>query len=631
MLQFIRDRVTGVVAFFILGLLAVPFMFFGIDSYIRDVPQDVVAQVGESEITINDFQAEFARYRTQLRQQQGDAYDDLAANSPQARREFLEGMIEQRLLANHAEELGLIVSPEALFEVVRNIPAFQINGQFDPEIYRQRIQASGQTLSSFERDLARDLLTRALPGAVSASVAPTEADVDRLLAVQMQEREVAVVRVASTPFIEPDSIDSERIQSYYDDNTDQFMRPEQVTVEYIELDTGEMVADAEIEEEVLRERYEAVQGRFMTPERRRAAHILITENDERDAEQARQLAEELKARIESGESFAELAAEYSDDPGSAEQGGDLGWIEPDVMMPEFEDALYSMETGEVSDPVETEFGWHLIRLDEIEPPRGQTFAEARDEIAAEIREERADDLFVEQSERLVDLVYADPTGLDAVAEDLGLELETAGPYSRFSAEGVLAEPEVLQATFSDLVLIDRQASEPIEIDRNHAVVVRVTDYQPAEPRPLEAVSDEIRNRLAREAARDAAREYAASLVERARQEGQGLSEVAEAEELEYTERRVSRRDFDVGADLLQGIFRLPVPGDEPSYEIVDAGGGWAVVRLDEVVPGNPAEADEARRSSARQQIVFSRAGREVRGLLEWLRANTEITVAEERI
>lgn len=632
MLQAIRDRVTGVVAFIILGLLAVPFLFFGVDSYIRDVPQDVIAEVGDSTITITEFQREFGIYRRQLQAQQGEAYNDLEVNRPERRREFLEGLIDQRLLANYANELGLTVSPATLLEVIRGVPAFQINGRFDPEIYRQRLQAGGETAQSFERKLREDMLLQEIPAAITGSSFVSDSDVDDWLRVQQQQRDVALVAIDSAPYLDPDSIDEAAIAAFYDENASQFMRPEEISVEYIELDTNAMMVDEALDEDELRDRYEAVKGRFITPEERRAAHILITTAGARSADEAAELAASLRERIAAGEDFAALAAEFSDDPVSAEQGGDLGWLEPGIIDDAFDEALFAMNVGELSEPVQSEFGWHVIRLDEVREPRGQSFEEARMQIEDELRAERAEELYFDLSERLIDLVYADPTGLDAIAEDLGLALQTAGPFTRFSATGPLADPQVLDAAFSEMVLVERQASEPIEIGDNHAIVVRVTDHQPPTPRPLEAVSAEIRDRLAREAAQEAARAYGASLIERLQTGETGLAELAEAESLEVQERTATRRDFDLGGAVLDGLFRMPVPADGAvSYELIDRGQGWTLAALSAVTPGDPSDADDAQRNGARQQLQFASTGREVQGLLAWLRANTEITVVDERL
>jgi len=632
MLQMIRDRVTGVVAIFILGLLAVPFLFFGVEGYITSVPQDAVAKVGDSEITINEFQAEFGRYRAQLRQQQGDAYNELEVNRPEARREFLDGMIDQRLLIEHATKMGMAISPNTIAEMIRNVPAFQLNGRFDPELYRQTLTASGQSPARFERELARDLLVQQLPRAVTASSVVTEADVDRWLTTQMQQRSVAWVTIPAADFRDEIEITEQQVESFYQDNQSQFMRPERISVEYIELDTRELAETMEVDEQELLQRYEATLERFMTPERRRAAHVLITPDTAGGDDQARELAESLVARIADGEDFAALAEEFSDDPVSAAEGGDLGWIEPGVMMAEFESALYELTPGEVSEPVRTEFGWHLIKLIDVEAPRGQSFEEAREEIAAEVREERADELYIELTDRLIDMIYADPTGLEAIARDLGLELQQAGPFSRFSAGGVIGRPVVLEEAFSDLVLVERQTSEPIEIERNHAVVLRVTEHHRAEPRSLEDVSDEIRQRISREASREAARERGEQLLALVRELGEGLAAVAESQELELSEQEITRRNFELGSQVLNEIFRLPEPADgEPVLDLIGRGNDWLLVELRSVTPGDPALADEAQRQSARQQITFSRTSREFEGLLEWLRANTDIRVVADRL
>lgn len=632
MLQAIRDRVTGVVAFIILGLLAVPFLFFGVDSYTRDVPQDVIAEVGDQTITITEFQTEFSRYRAQLRNQLGENYNDLEVNRPERRREYLEQMIDQRLLAGYAQELGLTISPATLLEVIRGVPAFQINGQFDQEIYRQRLQASGQSVQRFEQELRRDLLLQELPAAVSGSSFVSDSDVDDWLRIQQQERDVALMEIDSAPYRDPEAVSDDAIAEYYEANTSQFMRPEEITVEYVELDTQAMTSTEALEEDELRARYEAVKARFITAEERRAAHILITAGNERSEAEAEALATDVRERLAAGEAFETLAEEVSEDPVSAVDGGDLGWLEPGIIDDAFDEVLFAMEPGTISDPVQSEFGWHVIRLDDVREPRGQTFEEARDEIAEELRAERAEELYFELSERLVDLVYADPTGLEAIAEDLGLELQTAGPYSRFSAEGVLAEPAVLEAAFSDLVLVERQASEPVEVGDSHAVVVRVTEHQPSMPRELELVSNEIRQRLARDAAQEAAREYGEALIERVRSGGEALAEVAEAESLELQERTVTRRDFDLSGAVREGIFRMAEPTDgETRYELIDRGQGWTLAALSGATPGDPSGADEAQRSNARQQLRFAWTGREVQGLLAWLRANTEINVADERL
>ncbi|GAB4173452.1 MAG: peptidyl-prolyl cis-trans isomerase [Wenzhouxiangellaceae bacterium] len=630
MLQAIRDRVTGIVAIIILGLLAIPFVFFGIDGYFRAVPQDAVAIVGDSEITVTEFQSEFSRYRAQLRAQMGDVYDELAANRPEARREFLERLIDRQLLENLAEDLKLDVAPSTVAEIIQSIPAFQVDGRFDPGYYRQRLQAIGQSPREFETGIIRDLMVQSVPAAVSSSTPVTDAEVDRWLTLFLETRSVRLLRVAGSPLVDRDAVTEEEIQAWYEQNREQYMLPERVTVEYLLLDANRMVESLEIDEKTLKDRYEAVRDRFMTPERRHASHILIT-TEQRSEEEAEALIRALASRIASGESFAELAREYSEDPVSAVKGGDLGWIEPGVMMPAFEEALFAMQPGTVSEPVKTEFGWHLIRLEEIEAPRGQSFEEARAQIAEEVRQERAEELFVEMTDRLVDMIYADPTGLEAIGADLDLPVTTVGPFSRENPPELLADSRVLETIFSDLVLIERQSSEPIEIGPNRAVVVRVVDQIPPAPRALDDVREEIRDRIALDKAREQARARAEAMLAEVRA-GASLDSVAEAQALTVESREVTRRSFDLPADVIEGIFRMPLPGEgEASHAVLDAGMDWLVVALEQVSPGDPAAAQEIQRESARQQIRLVRSAQEYQGLMQWLRDHVEIRVIEERL
>ena len=633
MLQAIRERVTGIVAIFVLGLLAVPFLFFGVESYIRAVPQDAVATVGDDEISTSEFQTSFARYRANLRDQLGDDYDAIATNQPVVRREHLEEMIDQLLLRQHAEKMGLQVSDGMLFRIISEIPNFQMDGQFNPEIYRQVLRGGGHTPRSFERDLREDIMTSLLPSSVSQSAIVTEAEIDRLLTLQQEKRQVRVVTVPYDDFVDDVVISDEDLEAFYQDNLDDFMTTEQVRIAYVELDARDLTEGLELSEDELRRRYEAARERYLTPEARRASHVLIESNEERTPEQARALAAEIRQRVLDGEDFAELAAEYSDDPGSRDMGGDLGWIEPEDMVRPFEDELYSLaEAGDVSEPLETRFGWHIIRLDEIRPPEGMSFEEAREEILAEHVERESESLFIEMSERLIDLVFADDSTLEPIAFDLGLEIQTSDAFSRSGGEGIAAHRQIVEEAFSDTVLLDGVISDPIEIDRNHSVVIKLDEHFPSEPRPLTEVEEEIRERLLRQRAADAARERAQELAALSGDQGEALYEVAEQAGYEVEEIEAAGRfDFQLGRDFVADLFRLPRPVDQPSVHVLSRGRDYSVVRLESVTLGDPTTASEMERMGARQQIRFTRMSSEVEGLLEHLRDRTQIRVVEERL
>ncbi len=633
MLQAIRERVTGVVAIFILGLLAIPFLFFGVESYIGGgVPQDAVATVGDDEISTSEFQTSFARFRAELRQEQGDAYDEIATNQPVVRRQHLEEMIDERLLRQHAESMGLSISATMLRDIIAQIPAFQIDGRFDPELYRQALRGSGRTPRGFERELREDLMVRMLPTSVSFSTIVTEAEIDRMLSLENETRQLDLIEIPVALFLDQVEVDDEAIAEFYEANQDDFLTTEQVSIRYVELDTVAMTRDLELSEEELRQRYQAASQRYLTPESRQASHILIETGPERNEDQARALAQQVYEQALAGEPFADLAREFSDDPGSADAGGELGWIEPGDMVDEFENALYDLTfAGELSEPVRSPFGWHVIRLEEIREPEGMSFEEARPEIIAEFREREAETLYIELSDRLVDLVFADDSSLDPLAAELGLDIRQAEPFSRGGGEGVAASQRVVQAAFSDLVLLDGSISDPIELDRNQLVVIQLEEHFPATPRPLDEVADDIRQRLIDSRARELARQQAQELKDQAAESS--LAELAEADEvLVFSEyEAMGRFDFQHGPELLAEVFRLPVPDGEPGLHVLPHRGGYALVRLHAVRAGNPALASEQERNLMRQQIRFLQANEEVGGLLAYLRENTRIRVVEDRL
>lgn len=629
MLQAIRDRVTGVVAFIILGLLAVPFLFFGVESYINTVPQDAVAVVGEEEITVNQFQADFARYRAQLRQQQGDQYDEIATNQPTARREFLEEMIDQALLRQHALAVGLAVSDQALLDLIREIEAFRIGNQFSPEAYRQALAASGLTARGFEQEVRQDLLTRTVPTAISGSAVVTEKEIDRMLTVRDEQRTIKVAEFPRDDYADQVTIEPAEIEAFYNDNQSQYMTPELVSLRYVELKADDLTEGLSLSETELRQRYDAAQARFLSPELRRASHILLEVTDERNDATTRALAETLITQIDEGDDFAGLAQTYSADPISAEAGGDLGWIEPGQMMAGFEQALYELSSpNELSSPVKTRFGWHIIRLDEIRPPEGLSFEEARDQIEAEYIEQESEMLYIELSERLVDLIFADDTTLEPVSADLGLEIQVTESFGREGGLGIASRPALIQAAFSDRVLLDKAASDPIEIDRNHMVVVILNEYTDQQPIPLEDVSGAIEAQLRQTALNEAAQQAAESFL------NDDTSDQAQAEgvELFSESQTIGRNDFQYGPDFSRDLFRLPAPAEgATSLTVLPTSSGFAVVELESVTPGDPTQATDQARDMMRQQILFSQIGYEINALMEWLRENTEISVVEDRL
>lgn len=638
MLQAIRERITGIVAIFVLGLLAVPFLFFGLESYIGgSMPQDAIATVGDQDIPTSSFQTEFARHRAQLRQQQGDAYDEIATNQPERRREFLEGMIDELLLRQHAEKLGLAITDGMMAELIQQIPGFQLGGEFNPELYRQALRASGLTARGFEQDVRNDLLLRMVPMALSGSAVITQAEIDTMLALENERRRVELITVPRGPWRDQIDITDADIEAEYQASLADFMTPEQVRVQYVELRAADLTADLTLDEEELRQRYRAARDRFLSPEMRVASHILLAADNEQAHEQAQARALSLREQILAGEAtFEALAEAESDDAVSAAAGGDLGLIEPGQMVRPFEDALYALsEVGQLSEPVRSRFGWHLIRLDEIVPPEGLSFEEASEEILAEYIERESEARYIEQAERLVDLIFADDTTLEPLVAELGLSIQTSEAFGRVGGAGIAADSNVVQAAFSDLVLLDGRAADPIEIDRNHMVVLMLDAHFPAQPRPLAEVADEVRERLIARRADEQAQAQAQALLAQINEASElDFETLAEAQGLEWSGlQTLSRRSAEHGQAFSRQLFRLPAPNgsDSDTTVVLPHRDGYALTRLHEVVPGDPVAAQEFERQIMRQRLLSAAVSQEIEGLLAQLRADTRIRVVEERL
>jgi peptidyl-prolyl cis-trans isomerase D len=428
------------------------------------------------------------------------------------------------------------------------------------------------------------------------------------------------------------------IEAWHESHSGDYMSEEQVIVEYVELDSAFLPSGIPPEEDFLRAQFEAQKARFISPEQRQVSHILIevaTDASEADIETARQTAEDLSRRAMDGEDFATLAMENSQDKGSAAEGGDLGWVESGVMVQAFENAMYelSMESP-ISEPVQTGFGWHVILLREIRESTGMSFEEAQVTLVQEYEEENAARAFLEQADRLVDLVYEDPTTLESAALVMDLPVREAGPFTRAGGEGVAANSEVVAAAFSDLVLLQDSVSDPIDLDETRLVMIKLKEHLPVALKPVEEVRDEIIATLNENLARENAKARADELLAALQGGDTELEPLATEMGLEYGPHGSVKRGSPIPDTMLvQEVFRLPTPTEgEPIEVVLPTSNGFAVVQLESVVQG---EWDEASALLAQQQyervISNGNASLENSALLRQLRAAAKIEVYEDRI
>ncbi len=584
-----------------LALIALPFAFWGVDSYVRGSGAGAdLASVGDSKITLPQFDQAWRVQQDRMRQVLGENFRPESMNTPAARLAVLNSLIDQRLLLLEAAKGQLGASDEQLREVISKIPALQENGQFSMSRYEAALAAQGMSQAQFERQVRQDLTLQQFVGAIGDTGIAGNTVAERILRIQTEERQVAEVRIMPAQFSDQIRIEASAVRKYYDGNSKQFEVPEQARVEYTVLSLDGLMGQLVVSDGEVKAWYESHQDRYQQAEERRASHILITVNDDVDQSKARVKAEEvLKEVHKSPERFAELARKHSQDPGSAEKGGDLGFIGRGMMVKPFEEAVFKLRVNEVSGLVQSEFGYHIIRLTGVKPGKQRTLAEVRLEIEDELKRQTATRRFAEEAEAFSNLVYEQPDSLQPAAGRFKLTLRESGWLPRspapevLSTLGQLGNQKVLTAVFSEDSLKNKRNTEVVEIAPNTLLAARVIEYRPASLKPFENVQSQIEAALkAREAAELVRSSGEAKLREL--QQG-GDDKVAWAQV-----RSVSRQDArQLPAAALQAVFAAKVD-KLPAYVGAEVGGGsYALYKIMKV--SQPEKLDANRRQALQRE------------------------------
>lgn len=626
MLQSIRDSLTGWVVWFIVGLIAIPFAFVGIESFRMGSRDPVLVKVGSVEITDGQFRAGYEQRYQQLQSMLGDSFRADLFNTPTFRASVLEDMTRETLLLQYAEKAGYRGTPSAVLDYLRSIPAFQRDGRFSAEAYREVLARQGLSPERFEQQLLEGLALDQMREAVLASAFLPDALVEQAYRLQAQQRSLSYLTIPASGFAEAVTPTEEEIAAHFESTRSAYQAPERLKLQYVALDRRRLERGSDPEPDVLQALYDVEKARFSAPEERRARHILIAADGDLDA--ARTKATELRQQLAAGQDFNALAAEHSADTGSREQGGDLGWLRRGEMDEAFEKALFSLKGGELSEPVETEFGFHLIRADEI---RGGEVRSLSDEsVRAELLElyhnRELERRFQDLQEQLEQLAFENPGSLEVVAESLGLPLSDTEWFGREGGGGLAAEPSVLDAGFSPEVLQDDENSRPLALADGRVVVLRKLAYEPPRERDLEEVQDAVRLALVQERSEAEAERVAQTLLDAAKA-GRPLTELAEEQTIELRAvGPVSRRAENVPAPVLTRLFSLPRPADEtqPSLDTVRlANGDRVLLAFTRVIePELPA----ATRDDEREALENLVAGREFDAFQRSLRAVIPVKV-----
>lgn len=565
MLTYIRNKSTGLFMTIVMGLLIMAFALWGVGDYFTQSGNDTVATVNGETISYTEYSNAFASYRNNMMSQFGEGFDPSYFDSPILRRNYLESMINSELVRQVAKDNGYTVTAEEIRSTIEEAPAFKDeNGQFDKTLYAAFLSQTNQSARLLQMKIAEEQAGQALNGMFDQTSFVTPYEAKRMAQLNQQTRSIEYITISPDKFAESIEVTDAEVDDHYNQNSAQYMTEEMVSVDYIELTAEDVAETLAVTEEVALDYYERNKANYTEPEQRKAAHILINAGD--DA--AQQIAD-IQAKLAAGEDFAELAKTYSQDPGSAQSGGDLGWVSPGDMVEEFDDALFAMDVDSVSDAVETQFGIHLIQLNEVKESNIPVYEAVKNDIMQALKATDAEAVFLEKANELAEAVLDAQSGLVEASELTGYEIKTSDLFARSGGADLTANPVFIQAAFSPTVKDEMMNSDVINITDTHVVFMHLNELKAPELKPLDDVRDAIVSTLKAQKANDAARNLADSIVNDANTTEQTLADLAAANELELvTAEDVNRVGSTLPFNLVKDVFALGRPADEEQSEVL---------------------------------------------------------------
>ncbi|TPH19181.1 SurA N-terminal domain-containing protein [Litorilituus lipolyticus] len=586
MLEDIREKSQGLTAKIILGLIILTFAVAGVGSYTNSVDTSVATVNGES-ISQQDFNKAYQAQRNRMAQQFGEMFETLSNDAnymANFRQGVLDNLINEKLIDQASNDLAIRVSDERLKETIRQMPEFQVDGSFDNNRYLAIINQAGFFQSSDFRDYLRvEMVRRQLSQALVASEFNLPYQEKLQSNLQNQTRDIRFATIASEQFKADIEVTDEEINSYYLANQSRFENKEQVKVDYVRLDVAEIARNINVTDEEVAQYYQENVSDFTEEEKRRISHILIEFNDDESAAQA--TAESVLARLKQGEDFAELAKELSHDTFSGENGGDLEWLEPGVMEENFDDAALALANiGDTTDLIKTSFGFHIIKLTELQAEQIKTLAQVKDELRVKVSDERAQDQFFALQQELARISFEFPDSLEDAASEVGATVQTSSWLTRQGNPAPFNNPKVIEAAFSDLVLQDNMNSDIIEVNDNIAVVLRLNTFQEANVKPLDEVKAQINTTLVSQKATELAQETIDGLLAQFK-EGNDISEqLTKLNSTFETKEKVARYGAEIDQSISRAAFVLPHPqADEVSASSASlSNGDLALVQVQAV-------------------------------------------------
>lgn len=627
MFEFIRTH-RRLMQFLLLLFIFPSFAFFGLEGYTRFREGDnAVAKVAGQSITQQELDAAQREQMERFRQMFGGQFDPAMLDTPEARQNILEGLIAQRVVAMEAARNRLSVSDQSLQQTILGVPGLVgPDGKFDIERYKSLLAAQGMTPAMYEARLRHDLALQQVSEAVQGTAFAPRSVASRLSDLNDQERDVQEMLFKASEYLSQVKVTDEMLRAYYEQHGKQFEIPEQVKAEYVVLNSDAVAAQISVSDADIKSYYDQNSKRFSEEEQRRASHILISAGKDASAAEkaaAKEKAEKLLVQVRKNPAdFAKIAKENSDDPGSAERGGDLDFFGRGMMVKPFEDAVYALNKGEISNVVQSDFGFHIIQLTDLKAGTTKSLDEVKGQIAAEIKKQLAAKRYAEMAEQFSNIVYEQSDSLKPVAEKLGLKIETATGLTRNPDPAVAPtapqnHPKFLSALFSDDSIRNKRNTEAVEVAPSTLVAGRVVEYKPVTKRPFEEVKSVISERVTRIEAAKLAKQAGESKLAAVKAGGDagGFGDA----------KTVSRaKNQGLPREALLAVMKAD-SSKLPNHVGVDLGEqGYGIYRITKVA--QPASPDQARRQAEQQQIADALAQLEMAAYVEVLKKKAKVEV-----
>lgn len=622
----------GVVGWIILGILFVAFAFFGLNSYLQSTVVNYAAAVNDQEISLARHQRAYQQLRTRMAEMLGDNFDPAQLNEDMLKANALQQLINEELVLQAADTEGFAASNQLVAASINAIDAFKEDGVFSKTLYARVLGYQGMTPAAFEYRLKQDIMAKQYQEGITRTAAATAEELEQAYRLEAQQRQFSYLVLPLQSFSEALEISDQDIEDYYNAHKNAFMTPERVKLQYLELDASTLDASIDVDEQAILALYNEQSAKYVVPEERHARHILVAlppDADESATAAALEKSRDIIARLDAGEDFGALAKELSDDPGSAASGGDLGFFGRGIMTPEFEDAVFALQKGERSEPVKSPFGFHIIELIDIKPETVTPLADVRDELVAQLLAEERGDLFYDRFETLSSLAFEQPDSLQAAAQALQLEIRETDWITQQGGTGIAENAAVVEAAFSEDVLLNGNNSAPVEIAPDHVVVLRVLEHQEATEQPLDDVRTDVEQLVRNMKARELAEARGKEILDSLNAGDTTPDAVAEAENISViTTEPILRNASEPAREIVTAAFSMPAPdaGETVYGGHATRSGDYVIIALQQTMQGNLADLPESAREQARHSLDRLQGEAEMAAALSALREQADIFI-----